>query len=390
MIILRDLAEELKQEHADGPSDALKLAMKNILDLLRVVIVPDNVEDGESDTLYLVSLPSVEGKESGRKILDDDSSDDEAAQQATTKRQKRPSSSLLQANKKRVRLSENVTIVSKLRSLDYFRAEFSQTWLMVLSLPFKLADHKLILKHLPKYVVPHLPNPILLADYLTRSFELGGVVAILALESLFQLILNHNLDYPNFFLSLYQLCTVAIFNAKYHGKFLNLLHQSLRSVNLPVYLVAAFIKRLSGIALQCSAPVVQFCIMQIQWLLRHHQQALAMVHNPSNTAATSNFDLNETAELEKSNALSSSLWELEALEQHYLYEVAKSAAVLRGVQSTNPLTHALVIDDSIVNKSYGAMIDADLDKKKKMDVAVSFLRPSSLCSPNSTLGKYFG
>ena len=108
-----------------------------------------------------------------------------------------------------------------------------------------------------------MSNPLLLADYLYRAYECGGVIAILALQSLFTLIVNYNLDYPNFFTSLHDLCTVENFSAKYRAKFLKLLNASLKSVNIPAYLVAVFVKRLMQLSLLVPAHSASFCVMQV-------------------------------------------------------------------------------------------------------------------------------
>lgn len=365
---IREVVEEVK---ADGAA-----SLKNILDVLRVLTVPDAIE--EENFLTPVGSKAIRSN-------DDDSSDEEEKASKASKAVKRKAPLLSSAAPKRARLAMNASIGFKLQSLDHFKEDFGQTWVLVLSLPFAAAEHKLILKHLPKYVMPSMANPLLLADYLTQSYELGGIAAILALESLFQLIVTHNLDYPNFFISLYRLCTVAVFNAKYHGKFLKLLNMCLRSVNMPAYLVAAFIKRLAGVALQCSAPVIQFCITQIQSLLRQHQQTMVLLHREDKGEE---FDINEK-DVEKANALSSSLWELEALEQHYLYDIAKATVVLRDSQSTNPMSLPVVMEGTM-DQSYAGLIDEVLNKKKKLNVAMAYRKPTTLCGKTSVVGKLFG
>eukprot|EP01039_Chlorochromonas_danica_P006961 gene6961-7701_t len=398
--LLKELTEELKEdikEVSSGPSTDLVKRMKNVLDILRVIPFSDEVPEDEEFFLPPPAPTSDESAGQNKKVLDDDASSDEEEAAGKKKKEgvktnKRGASSILLKSKKRPRLSNNSSIGTKLRSVDHYREVFSQTWLLVLSLPFSAADQKVILKHLPQHVMPYLANPLLLADYLTRSYDLGGIVAILALESLFQLIVEHNLDYPNFFLSIYKLCTVSVFNAKYHGKFLKLLHMSLRSANLPAYLVASFIKRLAGLALQCSAPLGHFCVLQIQWLMRHHQQCLTLLHREkkSESPSGSDFDITEEQDLEKAHALDSSLWELEALEQHYLFDLAKLSASFRDVESTNPLALPVVIDEAVIGKTYGTLIEHDLEKKKKLNVAMNYKKPQTFCGENSLVRKLFG
>ena len=43
-------------------------------------------------------------------------------------------------------------------------------------------------------VVPHVPNPTLLADFLTDAYGKGGLVAVLALNALFLLMTRHGLE----------------------------------------------------------------------------------------------------------------------------------------------------------------------------------------------------
>ena len=132
----------------------------------------------------------------------------------------------------------------KLLSIKQHKKSFTKAWLTMLSMPnLSIGQHKTILKHLPKHLMQDFDRPIMLADYLSQSFAYGGVVAILALESLFSLIIHYNLDYPRFFESLYKLCTADVMSAKHRSKFMELLSASLQSTNLPVYMVAAFIKR---------------------------------------------------------------------------------------------------------------------------------------------------
>jgi U3 small nucleolar RNA-associated protein 19 len=227
---------------------------------------------------------------------------------------------------------------------------------------------------------------LLLADYLTQSYALGGVVSVLALESLFQLITQHNLDSPHYFTSLYQLCTLSVFNAKYRAKFMRLLHLSLRSGNLPAYLVSAFSKRLATLALHLSAPALPFCLLQITWLLKHHQQILCLLHRDvAVQSACSVLD-----DLEQVHALGSSLWELEALEQHALYDLAKRAASLRDPQSTGALSAAVtVLDAGVLEQGYAALLEEALNKKKKLNVAMAYRAPTQLCPPSSLVGKIF-
>ncbi|RYG66755.1 hypothetical protein EON64_09050 [archaeon] len=398
LLVVREVIEDIKSTHNKNAMESAQ-HNKNVLDVMRVVPSPNwgEGEGGDVDnaSTFLVPLPhesatststhTSNAQRSSKRVLDDEESSDEEAKADTQKTSKKRKQHGLHTQTNAKKLRAHIAIVQKLRSAEYYKQEYQTTWLATLSLQFTPAQHKLILKHLPLYVTPHLPQPLLLADYLTASFQLGGVSAILALESLLQLIIKHNLDYPQFFLSLYKLCTVSIFNAPYKNRFLKLLHMSLRSVNMPAYQVAAFIKRLAGVALHVSAPCITFCMLQIQWLFKHHQQCLTLLHNDKDLVDS--FNVLEESDLEKSHALSSSLWEIEALESHYLYKIAKLAASFRVVSSTAVKTVPTVIDDSVTGITYATLIDEDMEVKKKMNVGRGFMKPQRVVEEGSVLSK---
>jgi hypothetical protein len=53
--------------------------------------------------------------------------------------------------------------------------------------------YKRVLVIMHKQIMPHLVNPRLLIDFLTESYERGGVISVLALNGLFILMTEHNL-----------------------------------------------------------------------------------------------------------------------------------------------------------------------------------------------------
>lgn len=64
---------------------------------------------------------------------------------------------------------------------------------------------------------------ILCSDFLTKSYDIGGVVSVMALSSLFILMTQHGLEYPNFYDKLYVLLVPSVFVAKHRAKFLQVL-----------------------------------------------------------------------------------------------------------------------------------------------------------------------
>lgn len=415
--VLFDYITELKvlakKDGLNNGSDNMSVSIQNAIDLLRMIDIPDEVSTEE---FYIpLGLGQTEGDEDNEDDSDHDDDDDDSSVEdrkaitADAKRSKgKRNASLLgkRNSEDNHNTSNKRRRVQDIISLTAYQKLFSKVWIHALSLPMNLSMHKTLLKHIADHVLIRLHNPLLLADYLTQCYNLGGIVAVLALESLFTLILQHNLDYPRFFESLYSLCTVRIFNAKYGMKFMKLLHQSLRSTNIPAYLVAAFIKRLAGLALQVSAPRVSFCIAQIAWLLRAHRASQVLVHRKSKkdaaatdddaaveekdyansnsnlvaTVPSTGFVLEQDDNLEHGGALQSSLWELEALENHYLYDVAQLATSLRDPMSTSvgnvPIVVEQYIDEGI--STYQELIDADLNRRPKRNAAMAFRPPTAL------------
>lgn len=70
------------------------------------------------------------------------------------------------------------------------------------------------------YVSPYL---VTCSDFLTKSYDIGGVVSVMALSSLFILMTKHGLDYTNFYVKLYALLVPSIFVAKHRSRFLQVL-----------------------------------------------------------------------------------------------------------------------------------------------------------------------
>ena len=58
------------------------------------------------------------------------------------------------------------------------------------------------------------------SDFLTRSYDIGAVISVMALSGLFILMTQHGLEYPKFYEKLYALLTPAVFMAKHRSVFL--------------------------------------------------------------------------------------------------------------------------------------------------------------------------
>jgi U3 small nucleolar RNA-associated protein 19 len=121
--------------------------------------------------------------------------------------------------------------------------------------------HKQLLIVLLERVLPHLEKPLLLTDFLMDSLDVGGPVSLLALQGIFTMIKDHNLNYPNIFAKLYSMFEPEIFHTKYKARLFYLSDWFLSSTHLPENLVAAFVKRLARLALIApSEDVIIICM----------------------------------------------------------------------------------------------------------------------------------
>ena len=325
------------------------------------------------------------------------------------------------AVKRRLPLSKRVYILS------YHKCIFSKCWLLLLSSPpehpLSLPHHRTILKHLPEHILPHFNKPLLLSEYLTICYKYGGIISILSLESIFILITKYNLDYPNFFLSLYHLCIPETFSAKYRSKFFNLLSISLKSTNIEKHTIASFIKRLSILTLCIPIYSTLYCIALITSLLREHPECLVLLHrsstekgnnsDPSDIIQEYNND-NNIIDLQYTNALSynTSLYELDLLQLHYSSLVSDMCITIQNnshstlkpgtvIYPTTPNTtnntttntnsnidriivqNQPILMSEYIHQTYDSILEVELKKSNKKIVPLASIKPTTLFATNN-------
>ena len=178
------------------------------------------------------------------------------------------------------------------------RHAYQEAWLSVLRLPnLPLRTQKRVLQHLSTYALNMCPSPLRFAEYFTTSFKGGTTISnnentissnngfnnsltsILSLHGLFILMLDHQLEYPQFYNSLYQLLHPRILYTKHRTRFLRLLSKSLSSNSmLPAYVVASFCKRLCQLALSGPPSGGLFVLALVSNLLRKHGECACLIH----------------------------------------------------------------------------------------------------------------
>jgi len=254
------------------------------------------------------------------------------------------------------------------------RKNFGIVWTSLLKCKFNLDQYKRTLILLNEKVIPLLPKPLLLTDFLLGCFSVGGAISMLALSGVFTLINEYNLDYPDFYTKLYELFTVEIFFVKYKARFFHMSDIFLSSTHLPVQLVASFVKRLARLSLQAPSESLPMCIKFIHNLIHRHRGLTTLLDAPEKADLKSDPFLAEEPDPSKTCAVDSSLWEIKTLASHILPEVSSVARDLveKGVRESEKDM------SSSLETGYADLMEAELKKKVFVNVPVTWESPTGL------------
>ncbi|GAA5968774.1 hypothetical protein JCM11641_000727 [Rhodosporidiobolus odoratus] len=248
-----------------------------------------------------------------------------------------------------------------LLSLVAHRRVFQDCWLAILALPIQEAESKRVLIMLHRQVLPHMTEPRRLMDWLVDCADVGGTVGILALNGLFTLITKHGLEYPDFYTKLYSLLDRSVLHVRYRPRFFRLLDIFMTSSHIPSTLVASFIKRLSRLALAASPAAIVTVVPFVYNLLKRHPACMALIHRSTegddHDWSNDPFDAREPDPTE-THALDSSLWEIAALQKHYLASVSGLAKVFSEVM--NKQSYAL---EDFLDHSYATLLQTELSRR---------------------------
>ena len=218
-----------------------------------------------------------------------------------------------------------------LRSLMVHKKQAQTTWLTVLRHDMSAQQRKRILGLMSHHIAPCFMKIELLLDFLTDSFNEGGLISLMSLSGLFYLIQQKNLDYPHFYPKLYSLLDSDLLHSKQRSRFFRLLETCLSSSHLPAALVASFIKRLSRLSLNAPPAAIVVIIPLIYNLLKTHPTCTFMIHRAALPAQTENegdhFQMDQIDPMD-THAIDSSLWEIHALQEHYHPNVAAIAKII--------------------------------------------------------------
>jgi len=292
----------------------------------------------------------------------------------------------------------------KKRKLETFRkrrAKFlNQCWLNYLALPLPLLVYDDVLANMVEAIMPVLTTPLMLSDFLSDSFKIGGSISLLALEGLWALIQKHNLDFPDFYPKLYTLLNPVMLHVQNRSKFLDLLTTFLSSSHLPDYLVVSFTKRLVWLQLRAPAEVMCALATLIANLVRRYPVCKELVQRPPplpkadgsekvEYCPKDSFDIS-CDDMQKSGAETSSLWELRTLEKHFAPSVSKTCSAFsqqKFIQNIGMKTRAPDVKKHL-DTTYKSMI-ASHRKRKKGSNVLEFRKREKFLSGDALFQKCF-
>ncbi|KZT54860.1 hypothetical protein CALCODRAFT_510454 [Calocera cornea HHB12733] len=375
---LREAAELL---HPLPPSSPPAPVAQNLLSLLeRLDTMPTTSK--ELDSFWIPELsakpskPSAAASASGTSGAEDapDPSDwlaffDDPAPPTDERERDKPS-------KRTTKLS----VLQSLHHLPSHRSVFSATWLALLPhlrTP-ALASRALAVLH--KNVLPGFTRPLRLMDWIAGCVDHGGVIGLLALNALFTLMRDHNLDYPDFYKRLYGFLTRDVLHLKYRARFFRLTELFLSSTHLPVALLASFIKRLARLSLSAPPAAIVMILPLTYNILKQHPSLMPMIHREPAPAEgeVDPFRADETDPM-LTGAVGSSLWELNSHREHYLASVSTMAKIL-----SEPFTKPSYALEDFLDHTYGTMFEAEIKRRVKHEPALA-MQYEGQVFPSSTL-----
>ncbi|KAH9857744.1 CBF/Mak21 family-domain-containing protein [Lenzites betulinus] len=266
-----------------------------------------------------------------------------------------------------------LTIHQSVHSLSAHRAVFTRAWLSLLP-RLSAGSHEevkarslRVLNVLHRGVIPHLTRPILIMDWVSQSVDHGGTVGLLALNALFTLMKEYNLDYPSFYTRLYSFLDRDVLHLKHRARFFRLTELFLSSTHLPATLVASFVKRLSRLSLNAPPAAVVMLIPFTYNMLRRHPALMSMIHRTEEESGASSdgFEAQEENPTQ-TEALESSLWELYSQRSHYHAGVSTLTKILE-----EAFTREGYGMEDFLDHTYGTLLDTEVKRKIRKEPATA-------------------
>jgi len=364
--------------------------------LMMVDYVARKQGDLDEDSSFLFAPPVLSTEDDIEDVTDKEESDDEE-EETESESEEDEEDETSESRKRRSRSSNAASKRTKKTKLIAWQQPYKhrnalqEAWLSILRLPnIPIRTTKRILQHLSTYVLTVCPSPLRFAEYFTRSYELGitsnSLTSILSLHGLIILMLDHQLEYPQFYNSLYRLLHPRIFYSKNRTGFLRLLSKALLSNSmLPAYVVASFCKRMLRMGLSAPPSGGLFVLALTSNLIRKHGECACLIHRRGKNeegGMIKDVFLADVDDLAKTRALESSLWELTALEQHYHPAISTLAKV---VGTEDDKTTPMYDMEDFMTHTYKSLFEQEKKRLgtgggggRKKKVSLTFVEPAGL------------
>ncbi|KAF8868202.1 CBF/Mak21 family-domain-containing protein [Infundibulicybe gibba] len=261
-----------------------------------------------------------------------------------------------------------LTIHQSVHSLASHRAVFTRAWIALLprlSLEAGSAAGRGLtiraLNVMHRGVLPHLTRPVLVMDWVGGCVDVGGLVGLLALNALFILMKEYNLDYPSFYTRLYAFST-------HRARFFRMMELFLSSTHLPATLLASFVKRLARLTLTAPPAAIIMAVPFTYNVLKRHPALMVMIHRPDcEDPSLDPFLASEPNPL-LTNALSSSLWELTTHRLHYHSGVSTLVKIF-----SEAFTKPGYAMEDFLDHTYTTLFETDAKRKIKKEPAMAIV-----------------
>lgn len=242
--------------------------------------------------------------------------------------------------------------------------------------------YKRILMKMESCILPSIPNPLKLSDFLLDSYDLGGIISLLSLNGIFVLMTEHGFEFEQFYQKLYTIVTPDLFQTKHRFRVFELCFVFLKSPHVPSYILASFVKKFSRLSLSAPSSSCLFILAIVHNLLRRNPSIRCLQNRPNPTVAGLSTDVFVESErdLTETRALESSLWEVKSLTSHYCPRVAILAKRLVTTENWPRVDWDL--------QEFATISQSDLFQdyctKKAKNCAFAVAKPTSMFSSTSS------
>lgn len=266
------------------------------------------------------------------------------------------------------------------------KTAFVKAWLATIRSEMDPKTRLQVLGRIPSELIPLMPNPLQLSDFLTSNFSSNDLkTSAASLDGMVTLISKHGLDYPLFYQKLYGMLREDVFREVEDPKrFMDLAALLLlQGAMVPGNMLAAFIKRLVRRALCWPTCHALWSLRLSLDIMRKHPSTCFLVHRTVNLfdnvrdiqrEVKDPFDDSEL-DPQASCAEQSSLWELLVLRKHVSPAMSRLVSAFdRDVRARPPPPPGDLLDYAGI--AFQDIFHAEVHRKAKTS-PLAYTRPGS-------------